>query len=96
MAIEFTNPEHGVLSITDEGLAELNPRSDATERDFRFLGVVISLALSSRVVFPVTFVPSFYKLLLNHSIGFDDLGKVDSQTHQNLVHMRFVYIPNRL
>jgi hypothetical protein len=33
LALEFIKPERGILKITDEGLADLNPRSNATTED---------------------------------------------------------------
>jgi hypothetical protein len=90
LAREFTKPERGILKLTDEGLAELNPRSHATEGDFKFLGFIIGLAINNREVFPITFVPTFYKQLLKQNVIFKDLAGVDAQLYHNLISLRYI------
>jgi E3 ubiquitin-protein ligase NEDD4 len=78
--------------LTDEGLAELNPRSRDTKSDFWFLGFVIGLAISNREVFPITFVPTFYKKLLKQTITFEDVKGFDAQLYSNLNSLRYAFV----
>jgi hypothetical protein len=92
LALEFIKPERGILKITDEGLADLNPRSNATTEDLQFLGFVIGLAVSNRKVFPITFVPTFYKKLLKQTVSFEDMKGFDAQIYHNLNSLRYVQL----
>lgn len=92
LAVDMARPERGILIFNDENLAELNPRSNATEEDFAFLGLVFGLALANRETFPITFVPCFYQRMMNQSLSltFDDLRLAHPRIHKSLESLRYV------
>lgn len=68
----------------NEQIIAYDATSDSQLLDFRFLGNMIGLALFHREILAVSFPVTFYKLLLEQDVEFDDLKSIDMELYCHL------------
>jgi len=84
---EMFNPDNALFTPCAEGTFQPNPSSHANPDHlsfFRFVGVVIGLAIYHQELLDVYFTRSFYKHMLGVPIEFADMESVDPEYHRNL------------
>jgi E3 ubiquitin-protein ligase NEDD4 len=94
---EIFNPNYGLFkySAHDNRTLQINPASDANPEHldyFKFIGRVVGLAIFHHRFLDVSFVPAFYKMVLDKEVNLKDLEAVDYELYKGLTWMLCVLV----
>ena len=74
---ELFDPKFGMFNFDEEtGLCWFNPASFENENQYKFLGIIIGLAIYNNIILDIRLPLACYKRLLNYNCNLEDLREI--------------------